>query len=106
MSINSTQVSAATALVQLLTEYPELSEVISWSISRSKPRLFGFAHEGGHEVLARCAGIVGGRVEADGEYKQGGRTMQQFALRSVWRDVLVEVAVALPAADEAAQVAA
>lgn len=105
MASDSTQISAASALVQLLTEHPELSRFISWSISRSKPRLYGFAHEGGYELLTQCAAIVGGSVEADGEYKQSGRTMQQFAVRSVWRDVPVEVAVALPVAAEAVKAA-
>lgn len=96
MKTNSTQRSVATALVHLLTEHPELSESISWTIGRTRPSLFGFAHDGGMEVLAHCASIVGGSIEADGQYKHNGHAVQQMALRSVWRDVPVEVSVVLP----------
>ncbi|CAL9314255.1 hypothetical protein [Streptomyces sp. SudanB91_2054] len=100
------QHGAAVALVQLLEEHPQLSESISWSISRTAPSLYGFAHDGGLELLNTVAAIVGGDVVADGSYEQtGGQLVRGFSVSSMWRDVQVEVATSLPVA-ESAQVAA
>jgi hypothetical protein len=95
------QHSVATALVQLLKEHPELSDVLSWTIGRVRPTLTGVVHTGGMEVLDRCAGIVGGSVEVSAPYGQDGRMVRQHVLSSVWRDVPVEVIVSLPVAVEA-----
>ncbi|MFJ6073639.1 hypothetical protein ACIQFU_22830 [Streptomyces sp. NPDC093065] len=99
------QHGAAVALVQLLEEHPELSESVSWSISRTTPSLYGFAHDGGLELLNAVAAIVGGSVVADGPYERTGQSVCGYSVSSVWRDVRVEVATALPVA-ESAQVAA
>lgn len=100
------QHGAAVALVQLLEEHPELSDSISWSISRTSPSLFGFAHDGGLDGLRSVAAIVGGDVAPTvGPYEHCGQMVRQYSVSSVWRDVPVEVAVTLPVA-ESAQVAA
>jgi hypothetical protein len=106
MGIHSTQLSAATALVQLLTEHPELSEALSWTISRSEPALIGYVHDGGMSVLAECARILGGSVRAsDKTYQRGSQVVRQHVLSSLWRDVPVQVLLSLPVA-QTAQVAA
>ena len=96
MGIHSTQLSAATALVQLLTEHPELSEHMSWTVSRTAPTLVGYIHEGGMRILADCAKFVGGSIRAGGEYENGDGRVRQHVLSSVWRDVPVEVVVSVP----------
>lgn len=102
MGIHSTQLSAATALVQLLTEHPELSEALSWTISRSEPALIGYVHDGGMPVLAECARILGGSVRAsDKTYQRGSQVVRQHVLSSLWRDVPVQVLLSLPVAVEA-----
>ncbi|KOG21758.1 hypothetical protein [Streptomyces viridochromogenes] len=105
MKDNLTQLSAATALVQLLEEHPELSEHMSWSISRVGVQLVGFIHEGGMQVLADCAKFLGGSVRADeSTYESGGQRLRTHVLASTWRDVPVQVLLPLPVAAE--QVAA
>lgn len=96
MASNSTQISAATALVQLLTERPDLSEHITWSISRTSPTLTGYIHDGGMGVLADCADFLGGSIRAGHEYERREVLMRQHVLTSVWRDVPVEVLVSVP----------
>lgn len=104
-SSSQTQLSAAAALVQLLTERPDLSESISWSISRSQPMLVGFIHEGGMPVLADCAGFLGGSIRPDEHtHESGGQLKRTHVLTSTWRDVRVQVLLPLPVAAE--QVAA
>jgi hypothetical protein len=106
VTTHSTQLSAATALVQLLTEHPELSEALSWTISRSEPALIGYVHDGGMPVLAECARILGGSVRAsDKTYQRGSQVVRQHVLSSLWRDVPVQVLLSLPVA-QTAQVAA
>jgi hypothetical protein len=106
MGIHSTQLSAATALVQLLTEHPELSEALSWTVARSEPALIGYVHDGGMPVLAKCARILGGSVRAsDKTYQRGSQVVRQHVLSSLWRDVPVQVLLSLPVA-QTAQVAA
>jgi hypothetical protein len=98
---NSTQISAATALVQLLQEHPDLSENLSWTISRTSPTLVGYIHDGGMRVLADCAQIVGGSIRAGGEIERDDQRLRQHVLSSRWRDVPVEVLLTLPVAAEA-----
>lgn len=105
MASQSTQLSAATALVQLLTEHPELSERMSWSISRSHAVLCGFIHDGGMPVLVGCAQIMGGSIRPDDHtHESGGQRKRTHVLSSTWRDVPVQVLLPLPVAAE--QVAA
>lgn len=92
------QLSAATALVQLLTEHPVLSDHVSWSIPRTYPSLTGYIHDGGMGVLADCAKALGGSIRAGREYESGGERLRQHTLSSVWRDVRVEVTLTLPVA--------
>lgn len=97
MASNPTsQISAATALVQLLTEHPDLSEHVSWSIGRTAPTLTGYIVDGAMSVLADCAGYLGGSVRAGREYESGAERLRQHVLTARWRDVPVEVVVSVP----------
>ena len=103
MNNNSTQLSAATALVQLLTEHPELPTA-SWSIGSIIPDLHGSVY-GGVESIAAYAEVLGGSIRAAQEtFTLRGKQVRRHVLSTVWRDVPVEVAVVLPVA--VAQVAA
>lgn len=98
---NSTQLSAATALVQLLTEHPELPTA-GWSIGSVIHDLSGHLY-GGMPELAAYAEVLGGSVRAaDATYVLRGQEVRRHALKTVWRDVPVEVAVTLPVAAEVA----
>lgn len=101
MASNPTsQLSAATALMQLLMEYPDLPEA-GWSIGSIIPDLHGHLY-GGMPDLAAYAGVLGGSVRAAQDtYELRGQRMRRHVLRTVWRDVPVEIAVALPVADAA-----
>ncbi|WP_225840256.1 hypothetical protein [Streptomyces sp. NK08204] len=96
MTRNSTQISAATALVQLLTEHPELSEHLTWSISRTSPVLVGYIHDGGMRVLADCADFLGGSIRAGVEHGSSAERLRQHVLTARWRDVPVEIIVSVP----------
>ena len=93
--ISSPQLSAATALVQLLTEHPELPEA-GWSIGSVFPDLHGFVHSDVMEALDAYRAVLGGEVHVANCYEVRGRTLQRHVLAAVWRDVPVEVVVALP----------
>lgn len=96
-SQTQTQLSAATALVQLLTEHPDLPDA-SWSIGSIIPDLHGSVY-GGMESLAAYAEVLGGSVRAAADtFSLRGQQVRRHVLSAVWRDVPVEVAVVLPAA--------
>jgi hypothetical protein len=100
---DQTQLTAATALVQLLAERPDLSEHITWSIGRTGATLVGFIHDGGMPVLADCAEFLGGSVRADDStYQRGDQWMRTHVLTSTWRDAAVQLLLPLPVATEAA----
>ncbi len=104
MGTQITQHSAATALAQLVQEHPELPTA-GWQIGSIVPNLTGSLY-GGMEELAAYAEVLGGSVRAaDFTYKLRGQEVRRHVLRTVWRDVPLEVAVALPVAENA-QVAA
>jgi hypothetical protein len=105
LTSNSTQLSAATALVQLLQEHPEL-HAAEWSFGSTIPALHGFLYRGDMAALAAYADVIGGSIGVDGTYEDRGTTLQRHTLKTVWRDVRVEIVVSLPVAVEAAQVAA
>ncbi|KOV86112.1 MULTISPECIES: hypothetical protein [unclassified Streptomyces] len=97
MASNPTsQLSAATALVELLTEHPDLSDHVSWSINRINPALTGYILDGGMDVLAECAAVLGGSIRAGDEYRRDGRRVRQHVLKATWRDVPVVVLVSAP----------
>ncbi|MFJ8538101.1 hypothetical protein [Streptomyces sp. NPDC093591] len=97
---NSTQISAATALVQLLKEHPELPEA-GWSIGSVITELRGFVHTDTMAALVAYQDVLGGDVHAANCYEHLGRTLRRHVLNAVWRDVPVEVVVSLPVAAEA-----
>lgn len=99
------QLSAATALVQLLQEHPRLAAA-EWSINSVTAELRGFVYGAGMKALSQYADVLGGSVQAaQNTYEDQGRQVRAHRLSSVWRDVRVVVTVALPVA-ESAQVAA
>ncbi|WP_406444426.1 hypothetical protein OHB14_36410 [Streptomyces sp. NBC_01613] len=87
-------------LVQLLTEHPELPEA-SWSISTVIAELRGFVHADSLAGLVAYQDVLGGDVHAANCYEYLGQTLQRHVLNTVWRDVPVELVVALPVAVEA-----
>lgn len=97
MGSNSTsQLSAATALAELLAEHPELP-VAGWSIGSVIPDLLGHLYGSDMSELAAYADVLGGSVRtAQNTYELRGRQVRRHVLVTVWRDVPVEVAVALP----------
>lgn len=100
MQQHSTQLSAATALVQLLQEHPDLPTA-SWSIGSIVPDLHASVY-GGMESLAAYTEVLGGSVRAAEEtFVLREQRVRRHVLRAVWRDVPVEVAVLLPVAVEA-----
>jgi hypothetical protein len=104
MATKSTQLSAAIALVQLLTEHPEL-HAAEWSLGSVQPSLRGFLYRGDMATLAAYADVVGGAVDADAStYEFQGSELRRHTLKTTWRDVPVELIVTLPVVAE--QVAA
>src|SRR5690242_13363249 len=95
MASNSTQISAAAALLQLLQENPGLPEA-GWSIGSVIPELRGFVHEGGMGALVAYQDVIGGSVRAANCYESAGRQLRRHLLTAVWRDVPVEVVIAVP----------
>jgi hypothetical protein len=94
---NSTQLSAATALAQLLTEHPELPTA-AWSIGSVIPDLHGSVYDG-IDSIAAYADVLGGSISAAQEtFTLRGRQVRRHVLSTVWRDVPVEVSVVLPVA--------
>jgi len=95
------QLGPATALVQLLTENPDLPAA-EWSMSSVMPELRGFVYGGGLDELAQYAEVLGGTVQAaTNTYVDQGREVRAHWLSSKWRDVPVVITVALPVAAEA-----
>ncbi|MFE1192861.1 hypothetical protein ACFW6E_08680 [Streptomyces olivaceoviridis] len=93
---STSQLSAATALVQLLTEHPDLSDHLTWSITRTTPTLTGYIHDGGMAVLADCAEWLGGSIRAGRVWESRDGRLRQHVLTTTWRDVPVEVVVSVP----------
>lgn len=106
MANSTSQLSAATALVQLIQEHPEL-HAAEWSFGSVVPKLHGFLYQGDLASLSAYVDVVGGSVSADDTtYEDRGVTLRRHLLRAVWRDVPVEIVVSLPVAAESVQVAA
>jgi len=93
------QLGAASALVQLLTENPNLP-VATWTIGEHT--LHGHLHSAGFEELGRYAGVLGGSIRPVADFPLGGQAMRSHYLTSVWRDVSVEVVAVLPVAAQTA----
>lgn len=89
------QLGAATALVQLLQENPDLPEA-GWSIGSVIAELRGFVHTDSMADLVAYQDVIGGRVQAATCFQASDGMRRRHILTSVWRDVQVEVVVALP----------
>lgn len=84
------------ALVQLLTEHPELPRA-SWRITESalEGHLYGPA-VGYFDGLTAYAEVVGGGILPVREYASDGQTLRLHELSTVWRDVPVVIGVGVP----------
>jgi hypothetical protein len=112
LSSNSTQISAATTLVQLLTENPELPR-LRWTINPDGWFCGSLYedHVDARTAMAQFAAVLGGepngfrRPSEDGE---SGSERFSTVLTVTWRDVRVHLAMGCDAAfvTELAQVAA
>jgi hypothetical protein len=84
------------ALVQLLTEYPDLPHA-SWSVALDTGSLHGHVHTASFEALNAYTAVLGGSVRPGGDFPLHQQMMRPHRLHSTWRDVRVEVVVVLPA---------
>lgn len=96
MTSNSTQISAATALVQLLQEQERLGlPRLAWRISDLESlsgTLFGSGRSATDPRLATdaWAEALGAEVVRT-PFEYGGAEHVQFAVETVWRDVPVQI---------------
>ncbi|MEV0915463.1 hypothetical protein AB0I93_14480 [Streptomyces sp. NPDC049967] len=93
--IPTPQLGAAMALVQLLTEFPDLPHA-SWSVDQSTGILSGHIHNATFDALTEYASMLGGSVRPGHDFPMQGRMMRPHNLHTVWRDVQVGVTVVLP----------
>lgn len=93
------QLSAATALAQLLTEHPELPAA-TWSIGRETGTLRGTIHddETPFESLGAYAHVLDGSIRAGFAFEVHRQELRSHELRATWRDVRVQVDVYVPLA--------
>lgn len=99
------QLAPAMALVELLREHPELPPV-GWSIGESSTLVGTLMTDGdGLSVVAAYAEVIGGSVRTS-DFDRNGDHRLTGNVRTVWRDVTVDVWVSYPAAAQVAQVAA
>ncbi|MFL1904827.1 hypothetical protein ACJWDR_37845 [Streptomyces tauricus] len=93
------QLSAATALVQLLTEFSDLP-MLAWRISDRESladSLFGGrALEDPRPVVCMWAEALGSEV-TETRFPYNGEEHIQFAVEAVWRDVPVLISMSCPA---------
>jgi hypothetical protein len=84
------QLSAAHALVQLLTLHPELPR-IDWSVSAESGGLSGSYWDAPASSVHAIAGVLGGEAGDPWLNRHSGRTLQ--AVHAVFQDVPVMVTV-------------
>ncbi|WP_159027662.1 hypothetical protein [Streptomyces sp. NRRL S-1896] len=85
------QLGPAMALVQLLSEHPELP-MASWDVGQHFARLEGTLHgPSALEELSRYADVIGGETETEGEFVTVGVAYRTHRLATRWRDVPVHV---------------
>lgn len=90
------QLGAATALAQLLTEGSHLWPCI-WTIDPMAARLSGRLATGATmEHLYEYAEVLGGSVRPYPEEPFQGRMMRRHVLTSQWREAVVQVALVIP----------
>ncbi|MFD9763235.1 hypothetical protein ACFWXI_06785 [[Kitasatospora] papulosa] len=93
------QLGAASALVQLLAENPDLP-LASWSIGEFT--LHGHIHDASFAELETYAQVLGGSIRPHTDFVLRGEQVRPHYLHSTWRDVPVEVVVVLPVAVQTA----
>lgn len=90
------QLGAATALTQLLTEGSHLWPC-TWTIDAATARLSGRLAAGATmENLHEYAEVLGGSVRPYPEEPFQGRMMRRHVLTSQWREAVVQVALVIP----------
>lgn len=92
------QTAPALALVQLLTEHPELPRA-TWYVSDESGALHGHLHVESFGALNAYVRLMGGSVRAGTRtYPVGDHEVRHHWLSAKWRDVPVTVTIALPVA--------
>lgn len=90
------QIAPAMALVQLLTEHPNLPAA-NWSVDAYNGSLHGHLHVESFGALNAYVRLMGGSVRASKRTRLAGdHEVRTHWLSTRWRDVPVEVAIALP----------
>lgn len=92
------QLGPAVALVQLLTEYPELP-VATWTVEDTGS-LHGHLHSQSFAELDSYAALMGGSVRPGRDYEFRGQLVRPHRLATKWRDVEVSLVVVLPVGAE------
>lgn len=95
MAKASPQLASATALVQLITEYPEPRA--TWWLTETGT-LSGFLHADSFEPMHIWAERLGGSIRACKTTREDreGRTVRTHTLTTRWRDVRLDLSIALP----------
>lgn len=92
------QAGAALALVQLLTEHPELPRA-TWYVGDESGDLHGHLHAE-FDAFTEYVHLLGGSVRAAKNTRLvDGREVRSCWLTAMWRDVPVTVAITLPVQD-------
>src|SRR5690606_38480836 len=89
-------IAPAMALVQLLTEYPQLPAADTWSVGRE---LTGHLHGSTVEAYDRLyayARVLGGKVRRAYDFTSAGTAFRSLRLHAVWRDVPVLLVLIVP----------
>lgn len=91
------QLAEATALTQLIAEYPDLPHAC-WSIDQESPGLRGALQDSNatFEALHAWASVLGGSIRPGIEFPAGDVRFRTHELLTTWRDVKVRVAAFIP----------
>ncbi|MEU1373044.1 hypothetical protein ABZ442_05185 [Streptomyces triculaminicus] len=92
------QLAPAMALVQLLTDHPDLT-VVRWSVDPGTLRGYVCGPlDGNWKALHACADLFGATARPrKGTYEALGIRLRTYEITTIWRDVPVEIAVSIPA---------
>ncbi|WP_063735576.1 hypothetical protein [Streptomyces sp. RTd22] len=92
----SSQLTPATALVQILKEHPDLPEAL-WTVNGAtlNGHVYG-PNVGNFDALRAYAETFGGSIRPRHSYDLDGQTLRVHELTARWRDVRLVVAVSVP----------